>query len=109
MNYVFSTFDYHYVIKTLVGVLADMYVCVFGIITEWTKDGEHKKSTISNAAEFMNENFAEHAIQRLNEKIEARTQIGSNWILERINEVFFIITRISNLTRLSGRGYIFIF
>ena len=78
----------------------------FGIITEWTKDGEHKKSTISNAAEFMNENFVEHAIQRLNEKIEARTQIGSNWILERINEVFFIITRISNLTRLSGRGYI---
>ena len=78
----------------------------FGITTEWKRDEQYKMATFSNSAKPLTEEFVENGIQSLNNKIESMTQLGSNWKLVRIIEIFFVLTKISNICRLSGNNYI---
>ena len=78
----------------------------FGISTEWRKENESKICIFSNRAELLTETFIQEGVEKLNVKMEAMTQLGSDWKLIKITEIFFILSRISNLSRLSGSGFI---
>ena len=78
----------------------------FGIVSEWAKKEERKLFTFSNYAKPLDDEFVNNEILSLNNKIEAMTKLGSDWKLVKITEVFFILTRISNICRLSGSSFI---
>ena len=79
----------------------------FGIHAEFiNKYGDIRTAHISNAAEPMSDTFLEDGAKRLNEKIEKITESGSDWILNRILEVNFKVTKVSKISRLAGKSYI---
>ena len=78
----------------------------FGVITEWVKGDELKLSTFSNCAKELTDTFISDGISELKEKMESMAELGSGWQLVRIMEIFFILTKVSKICRLSGSSYI---
>ena len=78
----------------------------FGVITEWAREDERKLSTFSNSAKELTDTFISDGISELKTKIESMAELGSNWQLVRIIEIFFILTKVSDICRLSGSSYI---
>ena len=78
----------------------------FGISTERRKENETKICIFINGTELLTETFIQEGVEKLNVKMEAMAQLGSDWKLVKITEIFFILTRISKLSRLSGSGFI---
>ena len=78
----------------------------FGVITEWVRGDEFKLSTFSNTAKELTDTFIPDGISELTEKIENMAEQGSGWQLVRIMEIFFILTKVSKICRLSGSSYI---
>ena len=78
----------------------------FCINAEFARDGEIKTARLSNPAAPMSETFLVDGARRLNEKIAVRQELGSKWKLSRILEVSFKITKVSDISRLTGSSYI---
>ena len=70
------------------------------------KEDEIETQRYSNRAVSLTDDFFEEGVRQLNEKITIRTELGSSWILNKIIEINFKITKISEISRLSGSCYI---
>ena len=96
-------------LERLTTAISEMGQCKiqFGIHAEFiNKYGDIKTAHISNAAEPMSDTFLEDGAKRLNEKIQKITESGSDWVLNRILEVSFKVTKVSNISRLARKSYI---
>ena len=70
------------------------------------KKEERKTQVFSNSSEAMSSSLIRNGIDRINEKIERMTQLGSDWRVSKFLEVSFVCVQFEDICRLSGSHYI---
>ena len=79
----------------------------FDIFVKFIRDdGETKSWWLSNVAVVFSPTFYEDGIEKLKEKIDTYTKLGSGWHVDQVLKVTMTMTKVSDLIYVTGSSYI---